>query len=175
MKHNHLSTPRKIAAMGRQMLLPALVFLLLLSCSKDDDSEPGIVPVPVPPPASTNFLKATIGGTEYNFDRIIVDTETVIDGSESYVDLNVTATINDDPTKEIIFNLEQDVPGTETIYYLYLQNNGTEYDTDHDAIFNTNVTTNANKRIIGTFSGTLGNFDGGETIEIQSASFDISY
>lgn len=172
MKHNHLSTPRKIAAMGRQILLPALVFFLLLSCSKDDDSEPGIIPVPVPP-AATSFLKATIGGTQYTFDKFVVETQTVVEPDYTYVDLKVTASIVDDPTKEIIFNLEQDVPGNETVYYFYIKDNEIEY--DQGTAFSTNVTLNADKRIIGTFSGTLGNFDDSQSIELQNGSFDISY
>ncbi len=171
MKHNHLSTPRKIAAIGRQILLPALVFFLLLSCSKDDDSDPGIIPVPIP--AVPSFLKVTIDGTQYTFDRFVVEQHTVVEPDHSYVDLKVTATIVADPTKQIIFNLEQNVPGTETVYYFYINNNEVEYDVN--TTFSTNVTVNANKRIIGTFSGSLDNFDASQTIELQSGSFDISY
>lgn len=170
MKHIQQSMPKKISAFGKQLLMPALVFLLLLSCSKDDDKAPEMTPIPTVP----SFLKVTIDGTTYNFNKFTVQETTVVEPDYTYVDLTVTATIVGDETKEFTFSLEKDVTGPETIYYFYYYN-GTEFDTDHDGAFNANVTLNAGRRIIGTFSGTLGNFDGGETIQLQNGSFDITY
>lgn len=166
----HEKTRRKTFAFSKKIIFPFIALLLLLSCSKDDDSTPDITPIPTVP----SFLKVTIGGTPYKFDKFVVETQTVVEPDYTYVDLTVTASMRNDETKEITFSLEKDVPGAETIYYFYLFN-GSEYDTDHDGAFNTNVTINSNKRIIGTFSGTLGNFNGLETIELQNGSFDISY
>ncbi|MFT3793174.1 hypothetical protein [Flavobacterium sp.] len=162
--------PRKIATLSKKLVLPVLAFFLLLSCSKDDDKAPEITPIPTVP----SFLKVTIGGTVYNFNKFTVQETTVVEPDYTYVDMTVTATIVGDDTKEFTFSLEKNVPGPETIYYFYYYN-GTEFDTDHDGEFNANVTVNAGNRIIGTFSGTLGNFDGGETIQLQNGSFDITY
>ena len=156
----------------KKLLLPILA-LLLVACSSDDDQQ---APIFVQPPVVPSFLKATINGTEYTFNTFEVETNTVVDPGHTYVDLNVTATINGDESKNIVFSLEQDVPGADTIYFFYLMNGADEFDTDHTgAMFNTNVTTNANKRIIGTFSGALAKFDNTSTAEITNGSFDISY
>lgn len=156
----------------KKILFPIVAALLFFSCSSDEDQPY----VPVLPPAGNNFLKATINGTEFTFDSFVVETMTVTDPDYSYVDLHVTATINTDDSKTIEFNLEQDVPGTESVYFFYLLHGGEEFDTDHTgAAFATNVTTNANKRIVGTFSGALARFDNSSTAEITNGSFDISY
>lgn len=161
----------KRTAKGWKVIFPLLAFFLCLSCNKDDDDEQQ---TPVIPPVQS-FLKVTIEGTEYTFNHFVVETQTVVEPDYTYVDLHVTASIEGDETKSIEFNLEQDVPGTETIYFFYLMSDG-EFDTDHTgAAFNTNVTTNSNRRIIGTCSGSLANVDNTDTIAIANGSFDISY
>lgn len=170
MKQIQESMPKKLTAFAKKLLVPA-VFLLLLSCSKDDDKAPEVTPIPTVP----SFLKATINGTSYNFNSFVVETQTVVEPDYTYVDLHVIAKIQGDETKRIEFNLEQDVAGSETIYFFYLFDS-LEYDTDHTgAAFNTLVTVNSNKRIIGTFSGTLADVDNSTTVEITNGSFDITY
>jgi hypothetical protein len=93
----------------------------------------------------------------------------------TYVDLYIKGSIADDPGKLLEFKLEKDVPGTNTIYYLYAMHNG-EFDSDQsgsDLI--TNVTANANRNIKGTFHGILTNVDNTANINITSGSFDITY
>ncbi|SCY79306.1 hypothetical protein [Flavobacterium caeni] len=156
----------------KKILFPIVAALFIVSCSSDETS----VYVPTIPTPSTNTLKATINGTEYTFDTFQVDTQTHTTPDHTYVDLEVRATISTDATKEISFSLEQDVPGTETIYFFYLMNGDEEFDTDHTgAAFTHNVTTNANKHIVGTFSGALARFDNSSTAEITNGSFDIKY
>ena len=172
MKLIHEKTRTKTMAFSKKIIFPFIALLLLLSCSKDDDAAPEVTPIPTVP----SFLKVTIGGTPYKFDKFVVETQTVVEPDYTYVDLTITASIRNDETRQIIFNLEKEVPGPATIYYFYLLDNaGSEYDTDHESAFSTYVTVNSNKRIIGTFSGTLGNFNGLETVELQNGSFDISY
>lgn len=158
----------------KKILFPIVAALFFVSCSSDKDSV--YVPPVVTPPASTNTLKATINGTAYTFDTFVVETETHTTPDHTYVDLIVSATISTDPTKEISFSLEKDVPGTDTIFFFYLHDGTAGFDTDHvGAAFNTNVTTNEGKRIIGTFSGALANVDNTSTLEVSNGSFDIKY
>gem|GEM_PF-3559124 len=151
-------------------LFPMFAALLFFSCSSDEDE------TFVMPPAPPSFLNATINGTAFVFNKFVVETVTVVEPDYTYVDLHVIASIQGDDSKSIEFNLEQDAPGTETIYFFYLMHGDEEFDTDHTgAAFNTNVTTNAGKRLIGTFSGALARFDDTSTAEITNGSFDISY
>ena len=168
MKAVHATTLQK-ANQGWKFIFPLLALFLCLSCNKDDDE----APAPTPPP--TSFLKVTIDGTEYNFNRFVVETETVVEPDYTYVDLHVIATIDGDDSKQIDFNLEQDVAGSETIYYFALTNGDEYFETDlPNAAFPTNVTVNANKHLVGTLSGTLVNATP-ETTTITNGSFDITY
>lgn len=158
---------------GWKIIFPLLAIFLCLSCNKDDD-EPAAPTIPTIP----NFVKMTIGGTQYTFDHFVVETQTVTEPDFSYVDLKVIGTMANDDTKEIIFNLEQDVTGSETIYYFYFRDNEVEYEYDAEVpnpAFATNVDINANRRIIGTFSGTLSNFDNTANVAVQNGSFDVTY
>lgn len=156
----------------KKHILSLIAVTLLFSCSSDDDS----TPVAVEPPAPTSFLKVTIGGTEYNYNKFVIETETVVDGPDSYVDLHVIANIVGDESKAIVFNLEQDVAGPDSIYFFYLLNAGGEFDNDHaSATLVTNLTKNSNRNIVGTFSGTLSNFDDTETVQMTNGSFNITY
>ncbi len=158
----------------KKFLLPIVATLLFVSCSSDDDN---VYVPPVTPPASTNFLKATIDGTEYTFDTFNVETETHTEPDFTYTDLHVTASISNDSSKEIVFSLEQNVVGsTDVIFFFYLLNNEEEFDTDHvGETFVHNVTVNADRRIAGTFSGALARFDESGTVQITNGSFDIKY
>ena len=79
------------------------VFAFLLSCdSKDNDDS-----------QSTNFLKATINGTEIVFDTFSVEKTDYPD--DGYSDIQVTATKSSDPTKKIILELEHLAIGTGRI------------------------------------------------------------
>lgn len=162
-------TRKTKSTQGWKMIFPLLTLFLCLSCNKDDDDE--VVNTVVP-----SFVKATIDGTQYTFNRIRVETNTVIEPDYTYVDLHVIANIEGDDTKQLEFSLEQNVAGTETIYFFYLMNADGEFDTDHTgAAFNTNVTTSTEHRITGTCSGILANVDNTNTITITDGSFDINY
>jgi hypothetical protein len=153
----------------KKYLFPLVAALFFLSCSSDEDTV-NVVPMPTP-----TFLRATIAGTPYEFDDIVVDTETHTSGEVTYVDLYVKATLVGDPTKQLQFKLEKDVPGTDTVYFFYL-NFDDEYDSDQSGSdLATNVTSNANRNIKGTFSGVLTNFTSTQNISIANGSFDISY
>lgn len=152
----------------KKHLLSLITVVLLFSCSSDDDSAPT-----APPPVVTDFLKVTIAGTEYTFDRFFIETAAV--APEGYIDLIVEATISTDASKKIIFKLEKDVPGTETIYYFYYKNGLDEYDTGENmASFSTNVTKNSDYKLIGTFSGIIA-MEGAENLQLTNGSFDITY
>lgn len=154
----------------KKYLFPLFATLLFVSCSSDKED------VFIAPQAPPSFLNATINGTPYVFDSFIVETVTVVEPDYTYVDLHVIASIAGDDSKSIEFNLEKDAPGTESIYFFYLMNGEEEFDTDHTgAAFNTNLTINANKRLVGTFSGALARFDDTSTAEVTNGSFDISY
>lgn len=158
----------------KKILLPVILTLFFAACSSDKESV--YVPPVVTPPASTNFLKATVNGTEYTFDAFNVETETHTTPEYTYVDLHVTATMANDNSKKIQFSLEQDVVGTDIIYFFYFMNGEDEFDTDHTgANFMHTLTTNADRHIIGTFSGALAKFDNTSTVEVTNGSFDIKY
>lgn len=149
-----------------------MVAVLAFGCSSDKDETPQIV---LPP--SSNTFKATINGTEYNFNKILVETQSMTVDGYSYVDLHVVASINGDDTRRIEFNCEQDVPGLETTYWFYAYHDF-DYDYDYeetDVTFSNNVTVNSNRRLVGTFSGTLDTYDDTEQITITNGSYDLTY
>lgn len=155
----------------KKLLLP-LVAVLAFGCSSDKDESPQIV---LPP--STNTLKATINGTAYTFDKIIVETQTITDEGYTYVDLHVTASINGDETRSIEFNCEQNVAGTESTYWFYAYHDF-DFDYDYeetDVTFANNITINSDRRLVGTFSGTLDNYENTEQITITNGSYDLTY
>lgn len=141
------------------------VFAFLLSCdSKDNDDS-----------QSTNFLKATINGTEIVFDTFSVEKTDYPD--DGYSDIQVTATKSSDPTKKIILELEHLAIGTEPCFeFQYI-------DEDKYYIINPrentslviDVTENTTNKLKGTFSGTVAEYEGSGSVEISAGSFDIVY
>lgn len=171
MEHNSI-TNQKRSIRNWKMIIPLLTLFLCLSCNKDDDSDGEVPTIPTIP----SFVKVKIGETQYTFNQFVVETQTVVEPDYSYVDLMVTGKIAGDDSKEMIMSLEQDATGTDVIYYFYVRDGEIEYNTDTTLeMFPTNVEINANKRIIGTFSGPLKNFDETQTIQLQNGTFDITY
>ena len=141
------------------------VFAFLSSCdSKDNDDF-----------QSTNFLKATINGTEIVFDTFNIEkTDYPEDG---YSDIQVTATKSGDPSKKIILEMEHLATGTEPcfefqyvdedIYYIINPRENTSLVID--------VTENTTNKLKGTFTGTIPEYEGTGSVIITGGSFDIVY
>lgn len=139
------------------------VFAFLLSCdSKDNDDS-----------KSTNFLKATINGTEVVFDTFKVLKKDYSD----YSDIEITATKSSDPSKTVILEMEYLATGTEPCFefqYIDGENYYIIYPRENTSLI-VDITENIERKVKGNFTGSVTQVGGSGTIIIPNGSFDISY
>ena len=147
------------------LLLSVLHFSFLSSCDSDKSNEA------VLPTATITTFSAKINGADVDFNVVAVVKET----NPDYTDLIVTVTKSTDATKSFVFNLEQMQTGEDSCYYfLYAQDN-VNYALEVANSFSTNVTTNTEHNIIGTFTGRLYTEDQLSSIDITEGIFNITY
>ncbi|WP_452220462.1 hypothetical protein [Lacinutrix salivirga] len=151
--------------------LLAVFALVFTSCSSDDDNGGGS--------SQVSELKATINGTALTFNTVVVDKETYTEGTETYTELDVTATIGTDTSKIFSFYLEVGDLGADALDYLYYVDNGVQYSSFNSQNFNSVVSVNDGSNFAMTFSGTLTGYDDntGETITItiENGSITAAY
>lgn len=161
--------------MKKLFLFVAVATLGLTSCSSDDDKggngENG--------GNRTSELKVTIDGVAKTFNTIDVSVE------DDYDYIDVTASIDNNPSEIIVFTAEKGATGAGTIYSFSYYKNGNEHNiyATSDTFLTDVVQTNSNGKLKGTFIGKVGNayWDNDndeliiEEIELTNGSFDISY
>lgn|SRR5690554_4426782 len=157
--------------MKRLFLFVAVATLgLMTSCSSDDNKGGN--------GSGNSTLKVTIDGDVKTFNTIVVNEEV---WDEDYTELQVSATINSNPTEYIAFNLQKGKTGTSAVTSFYYVKDGAEYNSYYGnlSVF---VETNSNGKLKGTFSGSVGMYIYDEnwdselvTIPLTNGSFDISY
>lgn len=147
------------------VLFTLFVFAFLSSCdSKDNDDS-----------QSTNFLKATINGTEIVFDTFNIEKTDYPD--DGYSDIQVTATKSGDPSKKIILEMEYLATGTEPCFEFQYVDGDTYYiisPRDNSSLV-VDVTENIANKLRGTIVGTVAEYEGTGSVVITGGSFDIVY
>lgn len=160
--------------MKKLLLFVAVATLgLTTSCSSDDDGGGN---------GGSSELKVTIDGVQKTFNTIVVDKETFTDvGGDSWIELTVTATINNDPSEMITFYVDEGDTGAYAIWSFDYTKNGVNYSTwQGGSTFSSVVQTNSNGKLKGTFTGSLlGDWSNENqeytTIQTTNGSFNISY
>lgn len=145
----------------------------LISCSSDDNSGGNS--------GGNSELKVTIDGVQKTFNTIVVNEVHYEDWAS---DLEITATIDNNPSEMIIFSLEEGSLGASAIWGFRYTKSGTTYDygySNHEesTSISSVINTNSNKKIKGNFEAVLASgFDeNGNLIKVilTNGSFDISY
>ena len=111
------------------------------SCSDDEDGGGGS--------AAASRVKATIDGVPYTFD--VVDVVEVPE--DGYTDLYITASLEDNPDTYVTVKVAEGNVGEDAIWEFVYWPNGDAHTTLDG--FTSNITTNDNSKIEGTFSGSV--------------------
>ena len=149
--------------MKRILSLIILSAAMITGCSKDDDE-----------PTPDSFVKATIEGVEYTFNTINVELYPYPE--EGYTDVEVTASIDNDPSRTISFIATREVVGPHASWYFSYFENATAMP-KVEGQFSTVVNENTQTTLKGTFSGTVQSV-GNPVVEnraIANGVFDITY
>lgn len=166
--------------MKRLFLFVTALTLSLTSCSSDDDkggneNENGNV--------ENSELRVTIDGVQKTFNTIVVNEEHY-EEEHWASDLEITATIDNNPSEMIILSLEEGSLGASAIWGFWYTKSGTTYSngyssSEESTSISSVISTNSNKKIKGTFEAVLASgFDeNGNLIKVvlTDGSFDISY
>lgn len=160
---------KNIEKMKKLFLFVAVTTLgLMTSCSSDDNKGGN--------GSGSAELKVTIDGVAKTFNTIVVNEESYTDGGETYVELEITATINNDPSEMIVFSLDEGDLGASAIWTFYYIKNGESY---YHYNLSSVVQTNSNKKLKGTFSGSVAKWSNEDQqniyVQLTNGSFDISY
>ncbi len=141
-------------------ILFAASILLFTSCSEDS---------PAPRPS---VVTAKIDGVDYTFNTINVHPVDYPD--EGYTDLEVTASIDNNPDNRISFVIEKFAKGTSASWYFAYFLHETAYPKEPDFIVD--VTDNDNHHLKGTFSGQVkADVEPFDVIQFENGTFDIIY
>ncbi|WP_395045604.1 hypothetical protein [Flavobacterium sp.] len=143
----------------------SVLTLSISSCSKDDAT-----------PSIGGTVTLKINGTAKTFNTVVVDEQVYEAGTvDEYTELTVTAAIGSSTTEIITFYVDQEDLGSGAINGFSYSNGSTLY-TSFSSTLNTNVTTNSTgKKLAGNFSGTLTDFNTGNSVAITEGSFNIQY
>lgn len=128
--------------------------LVLISCSKDDETAPIAAPQP-------SVIKATVNGVNKTYN-VISFSEVTYTGAYAGDYLKLTASINGSATDNIEFQIKKNQTGISAKGTITLINNGVaHYDSfiGESYEINLNVTANNASKITGSFSGNIGYFD----------------
>jgi hypothetical protein len=140
------------------MVLPAI--FLLHSCSGTEEKteyKPSVV-------------KATIDGVPYVFNTVNIQRDTFGNGDESWTDITVTASIDNDPSFLVSFIVTEHVLGPDASWFFAYFLDDTAYPKMDDFIHD--VTFNNGNTIKGTF---WGHAEGTDEIPIIAGITDGSY
>lgn len=144
------------------LFVVALAFITgISSCSSDDGMR-------------NSVLKVTIDGEEKTFNVIVNKLEGSNEEGDSWVEIEVTATINNDPTEMLVFGVDEGELGSHVIWYFGYENDGIEY--YDDTGINYVVEINENGRLKGAFVGIIAGEDNeGNPVEVvfTNGTFDI--
>lgn len=143
------------------LLLLFVAVLPFFSCNSDDKDQAG------------RHIKATIDGTPYTFNTVVVATQEYTEGDFTYTDVTITGSINNDPAKTISIVAMQGATGTDASWYFGHFQDGEEFLKDDS--FATIVSESTNNFIKGTFSGTVVSAEDGSTKTITNGSFEAAY
>lgn len=140
------------------------------SCSNDDDS--GSIENP-----KNSYLKVTIDGNEKTFNTIVVNKRIVeYTGSINETVLDVTASINNDPTEKITFTVEDGQVGSEALW------NNFEYYFNDKVYYNQSyqeqsyiISKNSENKLEGTFRAKLYDNQGVNFKDLTKGEFKIKY
>lgn len=148
--------------MKKLFLFIAMLAIGFSSCSSDDGNK-------------RSELKVTIDGVQKTFNTIVVNKENGSYEGETWVEIGITATINNDPTEMIMFGVDEGELGGLAVWGFEYEKNGVDYDDDDDNVSSV-VEINSNGMLKGTFAGTIsGNDDEGNPVEVHftDGSFKI--
>ncbi len=159
--------------MKKIFLFVAALTLSLTSCSSDDNSGGN-------GGNGNSVLKVTINGVQKTFNSVVVNKNTETYDGETWVELRVTATINNDPSEMITFYVDEGDVGAYTIWSFEYSKDATSFSTNGgDITFSSVVQTNSNGKLKGTFTGSLSSWSNQNQeytyITTTNGSFDISY
>jgi hypothetical protein len=147
------------------LLLSLLYFSFLTSCESDKSNDT------VLPTTTITTFNAKINGTDVDFNVAAIVKET----NSDYTDLIVTVSKSSDMSKSFVFHLEQMQVGENSCYYFLYRQDEVNYDLEVTNSFSTNVTTNTEHNIVGTFTGRIYTEDQSSFIDITDGVFNITY
>ena len=147
--------------MKKTLLICSLLLVFIISSCSSDDSG-----------GTRSSVTARIDGTDYIFNT--VNTLVVPYPEEGYADVEVTASINNNPDKRISFVVERYALGLEASWFFaYFLN-----DTFHEKLpgFQVSVTENTDNSLKGTFAGEVqSDEEPFDVITIENGVFNIRY
>jgi hypothetical protein len=149
--------------MKKLLLLLCLgLFFILSSCSEE-----------APQPKEL-YVTAIINGVPTFFNTINVHPETYTEDGDTYTDLEITASIDNDPDLRISFVIEKYIKGTTAGWYFAYFLHETAYPKMPE--FTMDVLDNTEHHLLGTFSGQVkADVAPFEVVNIQEGTFDIIY
>jgi hypothetical protein len=144
----------------KRLMTLFLLSAVMMGCSNDDNPRP------------RSEVRATIDGVEYVFNTVNVE----LYPYEGYTDVEVTASINSDPSRTISFIVAQYAVGPNASWYFaYFMNQTAMPKVEGE--FSTIVHENTATKLRGMFSGIVRSV--GNPVEeiavISNGTFDITY
>lgn len=149
----------------RRIFLFMLMTALLLSFNSCSDSESN------PLISSGNTITMKVGGELKTFNTVVVSQVPY----DSYVDLIITASNSGNPTDFVKFGLGKgDIGEGHSWGFEYSVNGTSFFESGETSKVNSNITTNGDNKLTGTFSGSVTSVEN-VRLELTQGSFDITY
>lgn len=147
-------------------ILTGLFVMMLNSCS--EDSKSGTTPT------TTQGVTVKINGISKTFSKINVEEKPWNENGQSGVDLFITAANSSDPNEMIHLNIGQGDLGDDQVWGIYYTKDAIDYAQD-DSEMKSFVDLNSEKRVKGSFNGSLKTEDGSTVYILTNGLFDVTY
>lgn len=147
--------------MKKITLLLFVTALPFFSCSSDESDQRG------------RNIKANIDGNTYIFNTLVVEQHHYNENGFEYTDVEITGSINNDPSRTISIIVMEGATGHDASWYFAHFHEEEPFVKDENFI--THVTESDDNYIKGTFSGTLVSTEDGSTQTISDGSFEVTY
>lgn len=149
-------------------IISICLFLLLSSCSDNDDDIPATV--------ESDTIIATIDGDVVKFENLVISKQPYTNAETGFewTDIRVLGYNNENNLNAIEFIAEEGLLGTEAIWRFNITFDGFTY-TQENSAFTTLITESTENKLKGTFSGILTEPNNGQTITITNGAFNVDH